>query len=153
MNCELIWQLRDLALVLFTAVRNVQPRSTIRKHRSQTCRGLLYRKRFMRSNFLQTTDSRSSIRHKTSPTLDTDSSTTNSLDKLSSTNAPVIVLGHDHRHSYVICLRVCYWLLQLTSSAWKCFGERQVFRFAANRSAWALFSKSQNMVMLKRDNA
>ena len=104
-NCELIWQLRDLALVLFAAVRNVQPRSTIRKHRSQTCRGLLYRKLFMRSNFLQTTDFRSSIRHKTSPTLDTDSSTTNSLDKLSSTNAPVIALGHEQRRSYVICLR------------------------------------------------
>ena len=108
-NCDLIWKLRDLAFVL--SVRNEQPRSTIRKHRSQTCCGLLYRKRFMRSNFLQTTDTRSSIRHKSSPPLDTNSSTTNSLDKLSSTNAPVIALAHEQRRSYVICLRVCYWLL------------------------------------------
>ena len=100
-NCELIWQLRDLALVLFAAVRNVQPRSTIRKHRSQMCRGLLYRKRFMRSKFRQTTDTHSSIRHKSSPPLDTNSSKTNSLDKRFSTNAPVIALGHEQRRSNV----------------------------------------------------
>ena len=52
------------------------------------CRGLLYRKRFMRSNFRQTTDTHSSIAHKSSPPLDTNSSTTNSLDKRFSTNAP-----------------------------------------------------------------
>ena len=84
-------------MVLFAAVRNVQPRSTIRKHRSQMCHGLLYRKRFMRSKFRQTTDTHSSIRHKSSPPLDTNSSTTNSLDKLSFTNA----LGHEQRRSYV----------------------------------------------------
>lgn len=32
---------------------------------------------------------------------DTNSSTTNSLDKLSFTNAPVIALGHEQRRSYV----------------------------------------------------
>ena len=47
----------------------------------------------------------SSIRHKTSPTLDTISSTSNSIVKLSSTNLPVIALGHEQRRSYVICLR------------------------------------------------
>ena len=65
------------------------------------CRGLLYRKRFTRSNFRQTTDTHSSIAHKSSPPLDTNSSTTNSLDKRFSTNAPVIALGHEQHRSYV----------------------------------------------------
>ena len=135
-----------MAFVL--SVRNEQPRSTIRKHRSQTCCGLLYRKRFMRSNCLQTTDTRSSIRHKSSPPLDTNSSTTNSLDKLSSTNAPVIALGHEQRRSYVSdmftgCAIGCCSLRQARENALvsgKFFALLQIARrelYLANHKTWS----------------